>query len=343
MLRIRRITDPHEWDEFVSSLPFSPMTQAYAYGSFYGTMGEEFFIAGCYENEQLVGGALVIVIRAKRGSYFYLPYGPLARTHERFPEILHTITTHLVDEARVQKVSCIRISPFIDIQLGHDIHLPKLGYQKAPIHALAETTCLLDITRTEEELLARMNKNHRNLIRRCQKEGVTITSFTSHEQLAEFHKLHSFTAKKHHFVRFSDQYVEREFQAFEKEKQAVVFYAHLPDGTLDSGAVVYYYGTTAAYRHGASLGKNSKIPTPYLIQWSAIQEAKRRGMQWYNFWGIAPDNAKQNHPFKGITHFKKGFGGIVQELIECHDLIIDPWRYYPMRIFETIRKIKRGF
>ncbi len=343
MLRINRITDTRDWDAFVTHTSFSPMTQASAYGTFYDTMGEKFFIAGCYEDDVLIGGALVIVVRAKRGSYFYLPYGPLAVSEERFSEVLEVLTDYLKDEARTEKVSCIRVSPFITTSPEQQRYLLELGYRKAPIHALAETTCLLNLEKTEEQLLLGMNKNHRNLIRRCEKEGVVVKSFTSHEQLRDFHKLHSHTAKKHGFVRFSDEYVEREFSAFETERQAVVFYAYLPDGTLDSGAVVYYYGNTAAYRHGASLGTNHKVPTPYLIQWSAIKEAKKRGLQWYNFWGIAPEGAPTSHPFFGITHFKKGFGGEPKDLIECQDLIISPAHYWPMRLFETLRRIKRGF
>lgn len=343
MLTVRPITNVEEWNAFVQKTSFSPMTQAVEYGAFYESMGEKYFIIGVYQGEELIGGASVIVIHAKRGSYFYVPYGPCTKDTENYPAFLEQCVAYLKNCAKEYKVSFIRVSPFLETSPIMVSLFEKVGFRKAPIHALAETTCILDITSTENQLLVDMNKNHRNLIRRCEKEGVVVKSYTSADKLKEFHKLHDITAKRHHFVRFSDEYVEKEFKSFEKNKEAVVFYCYLPDGTLDSGAVVYYYGTTAAYRHGASLGTNNKIPTPYLIQWSAIQEAKKRGKKWYNFWGVAPDNAKKSHPFKGITHFKKGFGGEVKNLIECHDLIIDPIRYWPMWIFETLRRIKRGF
>jgi peptidoglycan pentaglycine glycine transferase (the first glycine) len=343
MITIRKVVDANEWDSLVRQSPYSPMTQASDYGVFSESMGDKTFIIGAYEDGVLIGGALVIVIHARRGSYFYLPYGPLTGSLERFDEILDGCTKYLKENAREHHVSFIRISPFIEKNEKHSEILRKAGFRKAPIHALAETTCVLDISHDEEKLLAQMNKNHRNLIRRCEKEGVRIESYTDHEKLKEFHELHSYTAKRHQFVRFSNEYVEHEFQAFEKSSEAVVWYGFLPDGTLDSSAIVYYYGSTAAYRHGASLGQNNKIPTPYLIQWSAIREAKKRGKKWYNFWGVAPEGAPDSHPFKGITHFKKGFGGEVKDLIECHDLVIEPIKYYPTWIFETLRRIKRGF
>lgn len=343
MIVVKQIEDQKMWNEFVRNIPYSPMTQAVEYGNFYQSMSEESFIIGAYEEDNLIGGALVIAIHAKRGSYFYLPYGPLAKNDEKYGMVLQSITNYLKNKAGEYHVSFIRLSPFIEANERNTTLCKSLGFRKAPIHALAETTCILDLSPSEEELMKNMNKNHRNLIRRCEKEGVKIVSHTSHEKLAEFHTLHTTTAKRHKFIRFSDEYVEKEFKAFEKNKEAVVFYAYLPDGTLDASAVVYFYGTTAAYRHGASLSSDNKIPTPYLVQWAAIREAKKRGMRWYNFWGVAPEHAKKNHPFKGITHFKKGFGGDIKDLIECQDLVIENIRYWPMWIFETLRRIKRGF
>ena len=120
-----------------------------------------------------------------------------------------------------------------------------------------------------------------------------------------------------------------------------MFDAYLPDSSLDSSAIIMYYGSMAAYRHGASLNINKKLPTSYLLQWEAICEAKKRGIKYYNFWGIAPENSPK-HPFHGITHFKKGFGGYSRELMHCHDLPITN-KYYINWFVESIRRIKRGF
>ena len=207
---------------------------------------------------------------------------------------------------------------------------------------LAETTWLLDLSPQAEDLLKAMNKNHRNLIRRCERDGVIIKSFTDKKALEQFNVLHDETAKRHHFVRFSDSYVEKEFEAFSKEKQAVVFHAYLPDGRLDAAAVVYYYKHMASYRHGASLMLDKKHPSSYALQWAALNEGKKRGVRYYNFWGIAPKGADKKHPFFGITHFKKGFGGEEKELTPCQDLPIS-CRYWITWAIETIRRIKRGF
>lgn len=209
------------------------------------------------------------------------------------------------------------------------------------MHVLAERTCVLDIQKDEESLLSGMGKNHRNLIRRCIREGVRIEKSKKIEDLEKFFELYKETADRHKFFKFSDDYVKQEFSEFAKQDEVMILNAYLPDGTLDASAVIMYYGSMAAYRHGASKGADKRLPSSYLLQWNAILEAKNRGLKYYNFWGIAPKNSPK-HPFRGITHFKKGFGGDCTDLLHCQDFVLNK-KYYINWIIESARKIKRGF
>ena len=186
-----------------------------------------------------------------------------------------------------------------------------------------------------------MKKNHRNLIRRCEREGVIVQKKHA-EGLNTLHKLLDETAKRLKFHRFSRKYINDEFEIFNKHNQALIFEATLPDGTIDASAIIMFYGNMAVYRHSASLNTNKKVPSSYLVQWEVIKEAKKRGMTWYNFWGVEPPHAKKTHPFAGIGHFKRGFGGEQKDLLHCHDLPLTP-KYWLNWLVETIRKYKRGF
>ncbi|RLE05174.1 MAG: peptidoglycan bridge formation protein FemAB, partial [Candidatus Aminicenantes bacterium] len=79
----------------------------------------------------------------------------------------------------------------------------------------------------------------------------------------------------------------------------------------------------------------------YLLLWKAIQEAKKRNCEIFNFWGIAPKN-KPKHPWQGLTFFKKGFGGYQKDLIHAQDLPMGR-RYWLNWMVETFRRIKRGY
>ena len=341
---VKEIKNKNEWESFLFAQMNTLFVQSWNYGEFYKSMGEEFWVFGIYnENGVIIGGSLVVSTHAKRGNFLYLPYGPILPDKES-EKALNVLVNFIQTFAKEKRgYDFIKASPFINDTEENKKIFKRNKFNNAPLHILAETTWLLDLSKTEEELLEGMNKNHRNLIRRCIREGVKIEKSKSLESMNNFLHIYDTTAQRHKFHKFSDNYIAKEFEAFAQYNQSLLLSARMPnDTTVDSAAIIMYYGNTAAYRHGASLNTDKKLPASYLIQWEAIKEAKARGMKWYNFWGIAPERASKNHPFWGITHFKKGFGGIQKNLLHCQDLPLTG-KYYLNWFVETIRKIKRGF
>ena len=208
------------------------------------------------------------------------------------------------------------------------------------MHMIAEHTWMLPLDQDEVEMLKSMNQNHRNLIRRAQRDGIKVVSSEAILDVKILHKLLEETAKRHKFVPFSLNYLENEFKIMQNRGEAKLYFAYHEEDLLGA-AMIFFHGNSAVYRHGASSEVKAKMPSSYAIQWEAIQEAKRRGLKFYNFWGIAPEGNKK-HPFYGITHFKKGFGGFKLDLVPAHDLPVNS-KYWLNYIIEIIRKFKRGF
>lgn len=339
-LRIQEIESPQIWESFVQSQKSTVFVQSPQYGEFYKTLGENFFILGILKEGELVGGSLVVTTHARRGNFLYLPYGPFLPT-ENTKEALQLFTDYLKNYAKKHKYSFIRVSPFLEENPENITLFKNCKYRPAPMHVLAETTWILDIRSSEETLLKNMNKNHRNLIRRCEREGVAIRQSSDPKDLMGLDQMLEVTAQRHNFTKFSHNYISSEFKSFLPDN-TVLFEARLPDGRLDGAAIIMFYGNMACYRHSASLGLDNKLPSSYLLQWEVIKEAKKRGLHWYNFWGIAPVGAKAKHPFFGITHFKKGFGGEIRNILHCQDFVVSK-KYYLNWIIEQFRKRKRGF
>lgn len=339
-MEIKQIENKKEWEEFILKQPDTLFVQSFQYGEFYKRIGENYWIFGLYESGNLIGGALVVSVHAKRGNFLFIPYGPILDFGDNSK--LKEFTDFIKKFAKENNYDFIRISPFIDDNEHNKKIFKSVGFKDAPIHILAETTWILNLEPTEEELFSKMNKNHRNLISRCQREDVFIDKSITEKALNDFNNLHDITAKRHNFHRFSKNYISEEFLSFKDSDQTLIFNGYLKDKQLDSSAIIMLYGNTAVYRHGASSNLIKQISTSYLLQWEAIKEAKRRGLKYYNFWGIAPENSSTKHPFKGITHFKKGFGGFQKDLLHCQDLSIS-WRYKINWLIETLRSIKRGF
>lgn len=341
MYTIKLINSYDEWEQFNTNTPFSVFVQSRYYGEFYRKLGEEFWIIGVYtDNNILCGGSLVVSTHAKRGNFLYLPYGPIIDFEDDAMRI--QFFDFLKKFAKEKKYDFVRISPLVEDKTSISTTLTSYGFRPAPMHVLAENSWILDLSKTEDCLLKEMKKNHRNLIRRCEKDGVIVKQYIDNKQaLNRLHEMLDKTAKRHNFFRFSKKYINTEFKTFADRNQAMVFEATLPNGHVDASAIIMFYGNMAVYRHSASLHQDKRLPTSYLIQWEVIKEAKRRKKLWYNFWGVEPEGEK-NHPFSGIGHFKRGFGGFQKDLLHCHDLPIT-YKYWINWIIESIRKIRRGF
>lgn len=339
---VSEITDKKTWDDFVTSQSHHTFLHSWAWGEFNEAMGDKVWRIGIYDNRELVAVCLAIKVHAKRGNFLFVPHGPVFAESEKKIEFRLLISKQLTEKlrgiARHTKVSFIRVSPVLyDIEENRNL-FKKLDFRPAPIHMHAETTWTLNLAPSEEELLMGMRKTTRNLVRRAIKEGVEITTGVSHKDVETFYSLYRETVAKHHFTPFSLTYIENQVKILSGDNNALVFTAWHNTKPLAS-AIIVFYGNSAFYHHGSSVP--SKIPAAYLLQWEAILEAKRRGHKFYNFWGIVKDDAPKDHPWRGITLFKKGFGGFTTNYLHAQDFALS-WKYWPNWAIETIRRRKRN-
>lgn len=343
-MELALIHDKGLWDDFITAQHEHSFLHAWAWGVLNESEGDRIWRFGAYEGATLVAVALLISVRARRGNFFFIPQGPIIKdSHRGEKDIQHILQVFLDEFKRIGKkenVNFIRISPLLERINAHKDIFKALGFRVAPIHMHAEVTWTLRLDNGYEELLMDMRKTTRNLIRRAERDGVEIISGTSKEYIDEFFKLYSETSNRHNFVPFSYDYIRHEISAFAQEGDAKVYLAKWEGKTLSS-AVVIFYGHSAFYHHGANSSEHQKIPAAYLLQWRAIQEAKNRGKQNYNFWGIAEDEENTSHPWHGLTFFKKGFGGQRTEYVHAQDIPLNK-KYWINYAIDSIRRMRRG-
>lgn len=334
-LVIKKISDKKIWEDFILSCPFYTFLTSWSWGEVERELGSEIFRWGIYEENQLVGLLLVIKIKAKRGTFAYLPHNPLFKNEKNLDSKLKFIINYLKTFGRKENLNFIRIGSLFNSD--KEVIFKNLGLIKAPTHIYTDNFLVLDLNKSEEELLMNMRKTTRNLIRRAEREGARISQTTEISKIKDFYQLLKQTSQRHSFVAYSQKMLETELKELVKDNQIALFEGDYQEKLL-AGAMIVFYGKSAFYHHGASI--ISKIPVSYLLQWEAIKEAKKRGCRKYNFWGFAPgDNPR--HPFYGITIFKKGFGGAEINCCANYDLMISK-KYWLSYIIETIRRIRRG-
>ena len=342
-MQIKEITNKSQWENFVQENKESTFLQSWNWGEFNNNTGEKIWRLGVFNNEKLLAVALVIKVNARRGSFLFVPQGPVIKVfgiqYSVF-SILNELFTFLKDLGIKERVGFIRVSPILKNTEENLNIFEKAGFRNAPIHMMhPETTWLLDITKSEDEILKGMRKTHRNLIRRAAKEGVKIIQSADEEYLKAFYDIHMETVRRHKFVPFPYDYIKSEIDAFKNDDQISIFSAKYK-GEIISSAIIIFYGEQAFYHHGSSSSKYYKIPSSYLNLWEAIKEAKKRGKKKFNFYGIVENKPK--HPWAGLSKFKKGFGGHQEELLHCQDLPLNR-KYAITWVVETIRKVRRGY
>lgn len=327
-LRFEEFDDRAAWELFVVKHAPQALFQSWLWGEVQKKIGSEVSRYGLYNGDRLCGVAQIVLVRARRGSFLHVRHGPIVDSLDP------TLWRYAVDRLRTlaKKMHClfVRISPLV----SEDLPIRSVP---SAIHRMDGEYCwVLDLESTEESLFAAMRKTTRYDIRKAQKDGATVTSTTNPTLLSEFFSLYEATSTRHGFVPHSG--IREEFEIFAKERQAVL-YLGTYQGKTTAAALILYYGNQAIYHHGASV--KSDTPVSALVQWEAIKEAKNRGMKVYNFWGIAPDNSL-NHPWRGITLFKKGFGGREIKYVHAQDVPVSPLYVLP-RTIELVRKKLRGY
>lgn len=94
---------------------------------------------------------------------------------------------------------------------------------------------------------------------------------------------------------------------------------------LDGDEVVYLY--SAAY------DAFKKYNAPYAIQWYMIRYALNHNYKKYNFYGISGDFSKDAQDY-GVYMFKKGFNGVVEELVG--DFVL-PVKKLPYKLYKALK------
>lgn len=333
---VENITDKDIWEKFI--LLNSPKTflQSWAWGETNEKEGAKIFRLGFRKDNKLIGVCLVIKEEAKRGPHFIIPAGPIFNWEDT--KLVDYFILSLKALAKKEKIWFVRIRPEILDALENRKFFKKLGGIYAPMHLHAENTWILDVTPSEDQLLANMRKSTRYLIKKSLTQNLGLDVTDDPKSARILFKLQKETVKRHGFIGFPELLFKAEIESFARDKNVSVFTCKRGEVPL-ACAIIIFYGDAAYYHFSASTMKYPRIQASYFLQWEIIKEAKKRGMKYYNFWGIAPEGVSK-HRFAGVTLFKTGFGGERVNWLHAHDFSVDR-RYWLTYLFETVRRVLR--
>jgi len=335
-LHTKLVETESEWEIFLTARVEANFLQSWNWSVFHQRLGKKTFTLGLFDDDTQVGAALSVKEEAKRGTYLTVAGGPILDWNNA--EYLQVMFDALRELAKQEDCQFVRIRPQELDSLELRQTAAQLGLQESPMHLTADLTLQLDLTKSEEDILADMRKNTRYEVRKVDKVGIEVKQSEDTAEIQLFYDQQLAVAKRHNFVPFSYQFLHEQFVTFAEDHQARLFHSYY-EGKLLATAFILFYHQEAVYHYGVSTADNDRLPGSYACQWDAIKWAKANGGLRYNFWGIAPQDLTE-HRFAGVSVFKRGFGGQEVQYLPAHDLPISA-SYQMVRGFEFLRKKMR--
>ncbi len=324
---------PGSLAEFLREVPHTPFLQSLSWGSFQEKIGNKSYQAGIFDSDKLIGVCSAYQVKSKFASYLYIPAGPVFKKWNK--EVVGELTRYLFKIAKEQSLDFVRLEPRVIAEDEASL-LINSGFRKTRLFTQPECTAIIDLSKSEEELLSAMNDSTRYNVRMVERRGVKVR-IGGLEDLKIFETLLAETAKRHHFTQDAHSaYYRKQYETLNKEGLMEIFVAEFDKQPL-AASLVIFYGDTATYLHAASTTSQSKMRASYLLVWKTILEGKRRGFKYFDFWGVAPEGSSQNHPWAGVTAFKISFGG---ERVSYEPVFDYPTsnQYILAKFVEVIRK-----
>ena len=360
--------NPVLWNTVISNLPGSHILQTSEWAKVKSKFGwQPNYLLWFRDNDQYklstnqlpdhlkqkepVASALTLQRNIKIGGFshqmgvIYVPKGPLLDWNDS--PLRHRVLQDLKEFAQKHGAIFIKIDP--DVELGTGIpdkavsnenrlgasvvdDLKNDGWQFSEEQVQFRNTVLVDLERTEAELLANMKQKTRYNINLALRKGVSIRTGkpTDIDMLI---RMYAETSIRDGFVIRNDTYYREVWNTFilnqQTEKYGQPFAEALVaevNGEPVAGVIIFRFARKAWYLYGMSrIVHRDKMPN-YLLQWEAIKRAKAAGCKVYDLWG-APDEFVETDPLWGVFRFKEGLGGTIHRYLGAWDLPINRMLY----------------
>lgn len=336
-MKIVDAVDKEIWDGFVARREEANFLQSWDFYEFHLARGKKVVRRLIYDGDVIVGAYAGVVETAKRGKYLAIAGGPLIDWKKR--SMVNEVFRDIKEQGLATGCVFVRVRPQLELSERSLKLMKELGLKKAPMYLSVEYAGILDLSKSDEEILTGASQGFRRKLRKAEKNEIKLSAETSDEAIGEFCKLEKLHAERQRYVAFSESFLKKQFEAF-REGGEVVIYTARKDGEVLAQNFMIFYGPEASYHYGVSSELGMKYSAAPLLHLAAMDEARKRGCMRYNLWGIV-GREETSHRFYGVSEFKRSFGCEELKYTPAHDLILKPLKYQLTKAVETARKKKR--
>ena len=333
-----------EWNEFVRKHypSVGGFMQSWEWGLFQKRLGrnvERYFVLG---GKTPVAAFTLIYHSLPLGfRYGYAARGPVVAASEDgiVVKIFETIKVWAHEHA--PHLIFLRLEPPMqDIPKSldrHDFQIP--SYYIQPRYNLS-----VPLTGPEKDILLSFHPSTRSNVGRAERRGVTVSVQTEvgADEYEQFRNMMRDTIARNSGVNAypHKEYFDALFGILSESNMAadtthglsLGIFRGYHEGKPAATHFVLFFGSTATYLYGASYTEHLNSKAPTYLHWAAMQEAKRRGMRYYDLGGI------DAQLWPKLTEFKRQFRGEETTYVGNIDIPIRPFIY---RAYNFIRNLKK--
>ena len=212
-----------QWDAFVASQPHGHILQTWTWGVLKSHFGWTADRVAVTRDDQIVAGALVLFrpLPLRLGTLAYIPKGPVLDFDD--DEATGELLQGLERPVKRNRSILLKIEPDRVADPAFVDRLAGLGFRPSPQTIQPPRTTVIDIARSDEEILAAMHQKTRYNIRLAEKKGVKVRKTVDVGEL--YAMLTSTSEKGTGFFPHEKKYYEEMMLALSKENLAQVFVA----------------------------------------------------------------------------------------------------------------------
>ncbi len=314
-----------EWDGFVMQNS-DAFLQVFEWGKFQEESSLRVFRISVKQDKEIIAQAQITREASLSKNYFYIAYGPVFKSdideHQK-KTALDVLLKKIQELATKENSIFLRVEPATKLCeiIGYTIKSP-------PKRTQPQKTLVLDLTKSEEEILRNFSTTTRRNINLAKRHGVIIKKQNSYSP--DFYNLLKKTKSRQEFGVYPEDHYKKLFRVGENIKTEL-FLAER-EGKIINSTIVISFNGKATTLHSGSDYDCRKFKGANLLKWEIILSAKKEGLKKLDFWGI--DEKK----WPSLTSFKKGFGGEETDYPQGIDVVFQNFWYFIYKLSKTIKR-----
>ena len=236
----------------------------------------------------------------------------------------------------------IKLEPYVEktFEVYRQALGPKLMIHKSQHPLFPQWTQVLDLTKSEDELMKKFKSKTRYNIRLAAKKGVIIKEQSDDQGFEIFLKLYFETCRRQHYYGHDETYHKIIWKHL-KNKIAHILIAYYNDEPL-AAYELFYFHNRFYYPYGGSSIKFREVMASNLLMWEAVRLGKRLGASEFDMWGSLPPNTESRSGWDGFTRFKEGYGTQYRQFVGSYDLVVKPTLYTLYSLAHKLRSVYLG-